>query len=49
MKGFEKRIVEKREILMDEVNILEKSLEVKGNKVIKTVKEIKKVEVIMYS
>ena len=27
---------------MDRVNILEKSLEVKGNKVIKTAKEIKK-------
>ena len=34
---------------MDRVNILEKSLDVKDNKVIKTAKEIKKAEVIMFS
>ena len=39
--------MEKKEILIDGVNILEKNLEVKDNKIIKIVKEIKKAEVII--
>jgi len=49
LEWFKAREMEKRKVLIDEVDILEKieNSETKSNEIVKAVKEMKKVEVII--
>ena len=49
LEWFKAREMEKRKVLIDEVDILEKieNSETKNNEIVKAVKEMKKVEVII--
>ena len=49
LEWFKAREMEKRKVLIDEVDILEKieNSETKNNEIVKSVKEMKKVEVII--